>query len=83
MVPKAGLEALEKITVLTVLGIEPGFLGRPLCCLVIIMAVVEDGVFWKGLRAGERNFIFKEVTGYLFIINIKCMLFNSCTKRQM
>lgn len=67
MVPTAGQEALEKITVLTVPGIEPGFLGLPLCCLVTILTLVIDGVIWKGLRAGERNYIFKEVTGYLFI----------------
>jgi hypothetical protein len=38
--PKAGLEALENVTVLTVSGIEPEFLGRPLCCLVNILAPV-------------------------------------------
>jgi hypothetical protein len=80
--PKAGLEDLENISVLIVPGIELRFLGRPLCCLVTILAPVEDGIIWKGLRAGDRSFIFKEVTGYLFIINIKCVLFNSRTKRQ-
>lgn len=79
MVPTAGQEALENVTVLTVPGIEPGFLARPLCCLVTVLAPVEDGVIGKGLRAGERNYIFKEVTGHLFI---KCVLFNSCSKRQ-
>lgn len=59
MVPTAGQEALENITVLTVPGIEPGFLGRPLCCLVTILAPVEDGIIWNGLRAGEKNYMFK------------------------